>query len=147
MEDRKGDIMVHNTPPSLPPSFALSSIPWGEGRRGGGKEERGGRRREEVEEGIYVLQFAVIKLCKFAVVRENLSIFAVIKKNVAAITPLGDFDMRPSLTSMKDFDWPVLMNPDIEGNPNRTFQDLSDICRSSLLFIELSEFLFFLVLL
>ncbi len=24
-----------------------------------------------------------------------LAIFAVIKKNVAAITPLGDFDMRP----------------------------------------------------
>ncbi len=41
------------------------------------------------------MQLAVIRLCKFAVIRENLSIFAVIKKNVAAITPLGDFDMRP----------------------------------------------------
>ena len=42
-----------------------------------------------------VSQLAAIKLCKFAVIRENLSIFAVIRKNVAAITPLGDFDMRP----------------------------------------------------
>ncbi len=85
MEDGKGDIMVRNTPPSLPPSLALPSIPSGEGRR------------EEEEEEIYVLQFAAIKLCKSAVIRENLSIFAVIKKNVAAITPLGDFDMRPNI--------------------------------------------------
>ncbi len=41
------------------------------------------------------MQFAAIKLCKFAVIRKNLSIFAVINKNVAVITPLGDFDMRP----------------------------------------------------
>ena len=41
---------------------------------------------------------SVINIFKkqFAVIRENLSIFAVIKKNVAAITPLGDFDMRPT---------------------------------------------------
>ncbi len=66
-------------------------------RGGGGKEE--GKRREgelkEEGEDTYVLQFAAIKWCKFAVIRENLSIFAVITKNVAAITPLGDFDMRP----------------------------------------------------
>ena len=41
------------------------------------------------------MQLAAIKLCKFAVIRENLPIFAVIEKNVAVITPLGDFDMRP----------------------------------------------------
>ncbi len=88
-----------NTPPSLP-----SIHTQGEGRRGGGKEERGkdggregGREgeEEEEEEENYVLELAVIKLCTFAVIRENLSIFTVIKKNVAAITPLGDFDMRP----------------------------------------------------
>ncbi len=62
----------------------------------GRREERRrrGRRREEEEEA-YVLQLATIKFCKFAVIRENLSIFTVIKKNVAAITSLGDFDMRP----------------------------------------------------
>ncbi len=65
----------------------------GEGRRGGEEEERGGRREEEEE--TYVLQLTTIKLCKFAVIRENLLIFTVIKKNIAAITPLGDFDMRP----------------------------------------------------
>ena len=67
-----------------------------------GGEDEGKRRelergREEEEEETYVLQFAAIKLCKFAVIRENLSIFAVIKKNFAAITPLGDFDMRPPI--------------------------------------------------
>ena len=61
-----------------------------EKKREGGEEEE-----EEDEEETSVLQFAVIRLCKFAVIRENLSIFAVIKKNVAVITPLGDFDMRP----------------------------------------------------
>ena len=54
-----------------------------------------GEEEEEEEEETSVLQLAVIRLCKFAVIRENLSIFAVIKKNVSAITPLGDFDMRP----------------------------------------------------
>ena len=77
MEDGKGDIMVCNTPPSLPP------------------EDRERERGRKEEDEAYVLQFAAIKLCKFAVIRENLSIFAVIKKNVAVITPLGDFDMRP----------------------------------------------------
>ncbi len=57
---------------------------------------------EEEGEETYVLQFAAIKLCKFTVIRENLSIFTVIKKNVAAITPLGDFDMRPKI-SLKIF--------------------------------------------
>ncbi len=57
------------------------------------------RRREEDDEETYVLQLAAIKLCKFAVITENLLIFAVIKKNVAVITPLGDFDMRPSYAS------------------------------------------------
>ncbi len=47
------------------------------------------------EEETYVLQFAAIRLCKFAVIRENQSIFVAIKRNVAAITPLGDFNMRP----------------------------------------------------
>ncbi len=49
MEDWKGDIMVRNTPPSLPPSLALPFIPRG---RDGGEEE--GKRREEerrMEEG------------------------------------------------------------------------------------------------
>ncbi len=86
--------MVHNTPPSL-----FQPCPGG---REEGEEERKRRegrrrgRRDEDEEETYVLQLAVIRLCKFAVIRENLLIFAVIKKNVAAITPLGDFDMRPS---------------------------------------------------
>ena len=74
-------------------------MPRGEG---GEEEEKGGRRRgedEEDEEETYLLQLAVIRLCKFAVIRENLSIFAVIKKIVAAITPLGDFDMRPPCSS------------------------------------------------
>ena len=60
-------------------------------------EEEGKRREgeEEEEEETYVVQLAAIRLCRFTVVRENPPIFAVIKKNVAAITPLGDFDMRP----------------------------------------------------
>ncbi len=41
MGDGKGDIMVRNTPPSLPPFLALPSIPMWEGRRAGGKEESG----------------------------------------------------------------------------------------------------------
>ena len=56
-------------------------------------KKKGGK--EEDEEETYLLQLAVISLCKFAVIRENLSIFAAIKKIVAAITSLGDFDMRP----------------------------------------------------
>ncbi len=69
----------------------------GEGRRGRGE---GGRRREEEEE-TDVLQLATIKLCKFAVIEENMSIFTVIKKNIAAITPLGDFNMRPNIGELK----------------------------------------------
>ncbi len=87
--------MVCNTPPSLSPSVALPSIPRALGEEDEEKRRELERRREEGEEETYILQFAAIKLCKFAVLRENLSIFAVIKKNVAAITPLGDFDMRP----------------------------------------------------
>ncbi len=49
----------------------------------------------------YDLQLAAIRFCKFAVIRENLPIFAVIKKIIAAITPLGDFDMRPRLNIWK----------------------------------------------
>ncbi len=75
-------------------------MPRGEGRRGRSKEERGGRSKEEEEEEeeeeeTYVLQLAWIRFCEFEEIRENMSIFAVIKENVAAITPLGDFDMRP----------------------------------------------------
>ena len=63
------------------------------------------RREDEEEEETYILQFAAIKLCKFAVIRENLSIFTVIKKNVAAITSLGDFDMRPDSYRLQHIDW------------------------------------------
>ncbi len=71
--------------------------PGGKGGEEEGKRREGERRMEEEGEGeeTYVSQFAAIKLCKFAVIRENLSIFAVIDKNVAVIIPLGDFDMRP----------------------------------------------------
>ncbi len=94
MADGKGDI-IQNTLPSQPQSQG------GGGEREEEKEGKGreGERREGEEEETYVLQFAAIKLCKFAVIRENLSIFAVIKKKVAVITPLGDFDMRPKNTS------------------------------------------------
>ena len=78
---------------SLHPSL-FHPYPGAKGGEEEGKRREGERRREEEEEP-YDLQFTAIKLCKFAVIRENLSIFAVIKKNVAAITPLGDFDMRP----------------------------------------------------
>ena len=83
--------MVYNTPFSLSPSLDLPSIPMRMGGEDEGKRRELERRREE--EKTYVLQLAAIKLCKFAVIRENPSIFAENHENVAAINPLGDFDM------------------------------------------------------
>ena len=92
--------MVRNTPPSLSPFLALPSIPRGLGGEDEGKRRELERGREEEEEETYVLQFAAIKLCKFAVIRENLSIFAVIKKNVAAITPFISRLTRASVSRL-----------------------------------------------
>ncbi len=64
-------------------------------RREREREERGKERGRRRSKKPMFLQLAAILLCKFAVIRENLSIFAVIKKDFAAIKPLGDFDMRP----------------------------------------------------
>ena len=49
MEDGKGEIMVRNTPPSLPPSQALPFIPRGKGGEEEGKRrgKGGGRRRKK----------------------------------------------------------------------------------------------------
>ncbi len=110
----------------------LPSDPYPGGRRrGGGKEERGGK---EEEEETYILQFAVIKLCKFAVIQENLSIFAVIRKNVAAITPLGDFDMRPHRCEFLS----CLYHLDFFCGQNIESQTLGHVCTK---FHELCAFL------
>ena len=68
------------------------------GEEGNRREDE--RRREEEEEETFVLQFAAIKLCKFAVIRENLSIFAVIKKKCCSYYPPGRLRYAPTISSM-----------------------------------------------
>ena len=58
-----------------------------------GEEEP--RRGEKGEVETHDSQLATIRFHRFTVIRANQSVFAVIKKKYAAITPLGDFDMRP----------------------------------------------------